>query len=414
MLYLYRLLIFSICFEEMISRIIFPVKYCKYLLVFTILIAVLHKNKWRFSFPIKTFFGKFFLVITTYSVLISIPFFVYYGWNGFDVPKKYLFFPILVICFYYAPLFECSIKNLLFFYARTMLFYSVMNAVLYFLNLPIWSGAGYWGRVSVGYPTVDVVSYAIAIAIFMFGDMNRNWIRHTLASFIITLGVISQVSGTGIILLLMLFVFSVFFEISDKLHRISKDLGKKILLLLAMMLVSIPIGYGMLNSQRPDLLHKMEMQLENRVTLLMQGKDYTLDINTMDTRKEEFETAKSRYLIDFESVAFGYGFGPLDYSNTKNNGFLGETVFLESQYHLTLFTSGVLGVIVLFLVVIEVMKRIIHNKDRLLFVIGSAFIVSFWTTNPLMSFSLVGILSLCYVIVFRKESIEQDDAKFLE
>lgn len=414
MFYLYRLLIFFVCFEEMISRIVVPVKYCKYLLVFVVLITVLHKNKWRFSFPIKTLFGKVFLLITIYSTLVSIPFFVYYGWNGFDVPKKYLFFPILVICFYYAPLFECSMKSLLFFYARTMLFYSVMNAALYFLNLPIWTGAGYWGRISVGYPTVDVVSYAIAIAVFMFGNMNQNWIRHTFASFVIALGVISQVSGTGIVLLLMIFVFSVVFEISDKAHRTSKDLGKKILLLLAMMLVSVPIGYGVLYSQRPDLLHKMEMQLENRVALLMQGKDYSLDVNTMETRKEEFETAKQHYLNDFESVAFGYGFGPLDYSYSMKNRILKETVFLESQYHLTLFTSGVLGVIVLFLVVAEVMKRVVRNKDRLLFVIGCLFIVSFWTTNPLMSFSLVGILSLCYVMVFSNENAEPPETEILE
>ena len=407
MFYLYRLLIFFICFEEMISRIVFPVKYCKYLLVFIVLIAVLHKNKWRFSFPIKTLFGKVFLLITVYSTIISVPFFVYYGWNGFDVPKKYLFFPILVICFYYAPLFGCSVKSLLFFYARTMLIYSVMNVVLYFLNLPIWNSDGYWGRISVGYPTVDVVSYAIAIAIFMFGNINKNWIGHAVASFVIALGIMSQVSGTGIVLLTMTFIFSVVFKISNKEGCVSRDLGKKILLLLTMMLVSVPVGYGILYSQRPDLLHKMEMQLENRVALLMQGKDYSLDVNTMDTRKEEFKIAKTYYLNDFESIAFGYGFGPLDYSYKMKNKILKKTVFLESQNHLIVFTSGVLGLIVFFLAVAETMKIIIRKKDRLLFVIGCFFIASFWTANPLMSFSLVGILSLCYVRAFCKEETEQ-------
>lgn len=393
----------------MISRIVFPVKYCKYLVVFIVLIAVLHKNKWRFSFPIKTLFGKMFLLITLYSTLISIPFFVYYGWNGFDVPKKYLFFPILVICFCYAPLFECSVKSLLFFYARTMLFYSVMNVVLYFLNLPIWNSDGYWGRISVGYPTVDVVSYAIAIAIFMFGNINKNWIGHAVASFVIALGIMSQVSGTGIVLLAMTVIFSVVLKFSNKECCVSRDLGKKILLLLAMMLVSVPVGYGILYSQRPDLLHKMEMQLENRVALLMQGKDYSLDVNTMDTRKDEFKIAKTHYINDFESFAFGYGFGPLDYSYKMKNKILKKTVFLESQNHLIIFTSGVLGLIVFFLAVVETMKIIVRKRDWLLFVIGCFFIASFWTVNPLMSFSLVGILSICYVRVFSKEESDQKE-----
>ena len=401
MFYLYRLLIFVICFEEIFSRLIFPLKYCKYLIVAFTIILILHKKNWRFSFPIKTFWGKCFIVITIISTIISIPFFLDYGWMGFDVPKKYLFFPILAICFYYAPLFGCSIKQLLFFYAKVMLFYSILNPILYFLKLPIWNSSGYWGRISVGYPTIDVVSYAIAIAIFLFGNMKIHWAKQALASFIIASGIIMQVSGTGIVLLAVIFIFSIAFEISDKIHGTSENLGKKILLLLALVAFSIPVGYGILYTQRPVLLQDMEWHLENRLSLMLQGGQYSSDVNTMDIRKDEYKIAEKEYQNELSLKIFGVGFGPVNFSPSTNVTSK-KTVFLESQYHLTLFTSGFLGVAILLLAVAEIIIKAYKNKDRLLIIIGTLFICTFGTVNPLMSFSLVGILSLCYVQIFSK------------
>jgi hypothetical protein len=97
---------------------------------------------------------------------------------------------------------------------------------------------------------------------------------------------------------------------------------------------------------------------------------------------------------------FGAGFGPLDYSSKRNVGNDKQKVFLESQFHLTMFSSGVVGLIVLLGTFVVAMKKIVMKKNILMFVVGSCFLVSFGTTNPLMSFSLTGILALCYTRFF--------------
>lgn len=399
---LYRFLIVCICFEEIFSRIVFPLKICKYILVIQILLMVLYKRKMNVVFPFKAWPEKLFLIVTSVSVVISIPFFMDYGWVGLDVPKKYLFFPILVICFYYAPFFNCNVGKLTFFYARIIILYSLLNPILYFLHLPIWNGVGYWGRISVGYPTVDVVAYAIGLAIILFDEYSHvwSWKKQSLAAFFLIVGILSQASGTGIVLVFVIFVFMIMYIFFFKEKRQVALQKKKLCLIVLLLSISAPIGYGALLSLNPDLLKKMEWHFENRTRILLNGGNALDDVNTVDMRKDEFQNAKDVYLKDFSSVLFGAGFGPLDYSSKRNVGNDKQKVFLESQFHLTMFSSGVVGLIVLLGTFVVAMKKIVMKKNILMFVVGSCFLVSFGTTNPLMSFSLTGILALCYTRFF--------------
>ena len=398
--FVYKLLIICIGFDSLFSRLILPLNGLKYLVVSFLIFWIIKTNQFRVSIPIKNRFVKFYVLLTSFSVLISLPFCFDYGFAGLDVPKKYFFFIISVICSYYAPKFGIARKELLRFFAKIELVWAIMNPVLYFLSPPIFlNGAQRWyGRISVGYPTIDVVLYSVAIVIFLFDEDNQQFYkRRILASVILLIGIASQSSGTGIVLSVVIFMIYFVTLLPLKINRNVRYKRNKTLLLVSLFLLSTVSAITVFQKVDEVLYEKMVYSVENRVGILLGEKNVELDVNTLDMRAQEFNDAKKMYQNTITSQLFGVGFGPINYRPDRNKAMY-ETVFLENQFHMFLFSQGFLGVAVFVLVLISVAYQGIKKINMVLFGCLLVIFFGFFTSVPLMDFPIVSLLGLLFVM----------------
>lgn len=406
---IYKLLIVCICFEEMFARMRIPFKYIKFLIVPILVSFIFVKLRGNIKIPIKEKSAWIFMIINVFAVVFSIDTFLSIDSDGFEVVKKYIFFPFLIICFYYSNLCKLDVKKLLVFFSNTMLVYAVLSVFFYFVRIPIWNDFQrfYWGRITVGYPTIDAVNCVMAAAIFLLqhGKENKIAFWHRIVKlYILFLFVILQTSGTGIGLLCTLVAYSVaapfFKKWIDK--ESFPDAKKTLLPLFLMMLVSASFIIGILKVYDAKLLDNMTSTIQNRISI-MTNKNYDdLDINTMTMRVDKFEKAKKLYLKDYADLFLGKGFGLVSYDPQKH--FSGFRVFLESQWHLSLFTVGYVGTFFLFLFLFEMLKNSITAKKLQSHTAFATIciLVSFFTSCTLMSFALIGSFSLIYAEDKRK------------
>lgn len=399
--FLYKLLIVCITFDGLFSRLIIPLNYGKYVIVACILYHVLKKTDFRFSIPLESSFLKLFVLLTFFSVIRSIPFFFDYGFVGFDVPKKYTFFIFSLICFYHSPLFGISNNKLLYFFAQNELVWSILNPILYFIKpFFLTERAGMWfGRISVGYPTIDVVLYAIAIAVFLFHEDNlRFYKRNVVFCIILFIGIFMQASGTGIVLSFVIIFFLLFSKCN---HRFK---WRKILFLFLGIFLSSVSAFTILQKKDAYLYEKSIMSIENRIGVLMGHSNMEMDVNTLEIRKDEFQESRKVYQNSLSTLFFGVGFGPLYYRNNKNEcGY--QYVFLENQFHVILFSMGYLGIIIFFIALGTIVYDVFVFTNVMLCCCCLIMSIAFFTSNVLMDFSLTTLLGLFMAIVKREKDV---------
>ena len=397
---IYKLLIVCISFDGLFSNVIIPLNYLKYFLMAILIFFIIVRNNYRLSFPFKNFFLKLYVLIIVLTVIKSISFFMNYGFAGIEIPAKYLFFVISLICFNYTFLFGISNQKLLQFFAKTELVWSIINPILFFLRPSILkASAGQWaGRITVGYPTIDVVLYAIAIAVFLFDHENqKNYKKRVLASVILIIGTFLQASGTGAVLVFMEMCFLLFTLMPVKTNQAVKYRWRKIMFLLML------VGAGFLSAitylQRYDknLLDDGFRIIENRAAILL-GNENKVNYNTLDFRQNQLQLAQYYYQNTPNELFWGAGFGPLNYKDDRDKSIY-KSVFLENQFHLFLFTTGFFGLTTFSLLVLSMAIKIVKTRNIMLTCIFTVLITAFYTSLPLRDFSLTFLLGLSIIRV---------------
>lgn len=387
----------------MFARTRFPFKYLKFLIVPLLFSFIFIKLKGRVKIPIKEKSAWIFMIINFFALFFSIDVFFSLDKDGFEVVKKYIFLPFLIICFYYSTLYKIDAKKLLTFFSNTMVVYAILSVFFYFVRIPIWNDFQrfYWGRITVGYPTIDAVNCVIATAILILlhGKENKITFWHRIVKiYILFLFTILQTSGTGIGLLCALVAFSFIVPFFKKLidKESSQDTKKTLFPLLLMILISASFIIGFLKVYDATLLENMTSTIQNRIAIMTDDKYDDLDINTMTMRVNKFEKAKELYLKEYTDFFWGKGFGFVSYDPKKH--FSGFRVFLESQWHLSLFTVGYIGTFFMFLFFFEMLKNSIKDKKLRPHTTFTTIciLVSFFTSCTLMSFALIGAFSLIY------------------
>lgn len=387
----------------MFARMRFPFKYLKFLIVPLLFSFIFIKLKGRVKIPIKEKSAWIFMIINFFALIFSIDVFSSLDKDGFEVVKKYIFLPFLIICFYYSDSCKIGTKKLLIFFSNTMVVYAILSVFFYFVRLPIWNDFQrfYWGRITVGYPTIDAVNCVIAASILLLQQNKENKITfgyRIIKLYILFLFVILQTSGTGIGLLSALVAFSIAVPFLKKwiTQESIQDTRKILIPLFLMILISASFIIGFLKIYDARLLENMTSTIQNRIAVMTNDKYDDLDINTMTMRVDKFEKAKNLYLKDYMDSFLGKGFGVVSYDPKKH--FSGFRVFLESQWHLSLFTVGYIGTFFLFSFFFEMLKNSIKDKklqSHTAFA-TSCILVSFFTSCTLMSFALIGSFSLIY------------------
>lgn len=384
-------------------RMWLPFKYVKYLLVPILLSFVFVKLDGKIKIPIKEKSAWIFMIINVMAAFFSLDMFVSLDRDGFEVVKKYMFCPLLIICFYHSSLFKINAQKLISFFSDTMVAFAMLSVFFYFVRVPIWNDFQrfYWGRITVGYPTIDAVNCVIAISVLMlcFGKESKISFWFRLAKiYILAVFVILQTSGTGIGLLCALVAYCLALPFFKKwIEQRNIQSARKILLpLLLMFLLSASFIVGFLKIYDAKLLENMTLTVENRVAILTNDKYSDLDVNTMMMRVNGFEKVKKLYMKNNSDFLFGKGFGLISYDPRKI--YSGFRVFLESQWYLSIFSTGYIGTFFLLLFFVELIKKSMKGtkmSSHTLFSVICIF-ASMFTSCTLMSFALVGSFSLFY------------------
>ena len=239
---------------------------------------------------------------------------------------------IAIYCFYYfSELTNKSYAYLFDFIIKTGCVFIIINTVFYFIPLPIFvENKLWWGRISIGYPTMDVVSLAYSLSILLFYPyLTLNTYVRAIFLLIYILGILFNASGTGTVLLSLIILTSISFMKTIKFN------AKPIMYTFVFLLISSTSVVSYLYENYPKEFNNGIVLLENKIDIL---KGEEIESNTMETRKMQYENMVSKMSI-MEKV-FGRSLVNVSNDATINRNGL---YMIEDQYNLTKVCYGYIG-----------------------------------------------------------------------
>lgn len=271
-----------------------------------------------------------------YHIFVCIMTFILPGYvqMSFVIRPFYVLIGILLFYNYekltgksYAYLFTLSTKIAVVFVCLDILFY--------FVRIPIFRpDTTWWGRISSGYPTMDVVTLAYSLLILLFyrNLKIKDYVR-TLFIIVVIVGMIVQFTGTGIILIATILGCAIiYYIISHKFKTNKYYLYSIVILCLASGSV---ITY--VSKNYPQEYRNGYYLFQNKLDILL-GKE--TDINTLNIRKEQY-IAEQRKMSGLEL------FIGKSLVNASNDGDAlahnRQTYMIEDQYNLNKICYGYIG-----------------------------------------------------------------------
>ena len=186
--WLYKILVIYVFFNEILTKSIFEgLTSLKYLIFCYLVFYLINKrNKVKFSLFSKGFKSLYLYILLI--VIITLPSFLSVGLAGLGSLKNLLFLPLSIYLFtFYERITGKSFQSLITFIVKVAVAHVIINTFLYFVEIPIWkSFHPYWGRISQGYPTIDVVVLSFSLAIcLMYSRLELKSATRVLFSFIL-------------------------------------------------------------------------------------------------------------------------------------------------------------------------------------------------------------------------------------
>ena len=272
---------------------------------------------------------------------------------------------------------SCLVKQII----NISVVFSVLNVVMYFVPLPIWNRTDFWwGRISCGYPTMDVITQNYSLILLLFFPLRSlsNGKKLLYATVIVT-GIMLSFSGTGTLLLLLIFIAKLLFGTQNK---------KKVLTysLVSLFVMSITL--------LPFLKETFQKEYEMG-TYLLENKWHSLigvddgNINTLQMRAEQLEKAQKKQNGIIAKV-FGIG---LNYAT--NDGKImnkySDALFIENEFNLLSVCYGYLGTCLYCCFIINLFIYCIYkinNRQKKFFsLLGlTVFVCNNYTLLPLILF----------------------------
>lgn len=409
---LYFILVYCICFEEVLGKMKFSLTNIKYL-VAVILFCVVYRVSHPSFRQLKYTNGmKYFSIILFVAFLVSIPRFVLIDCDGLKIWKQYLWFPLFIYLFSQVErVSNLTVPLLINTFVKGMVGFTLISIFLYFVPLPIWNDYHiYWGRLTVGYPTIDTVLLCFAILLLLFYPLVRFSIIHkVIMGFILLVGTLMQASGTSLVLLAIILISMCCYLGGIGLSfrcievRNYKQNIKSFLFLIFLTGSVITSIYTFLSTKEPKLAETMMLQMENRLYILIgKEEESTLkDVNTMEDRKEKFAHVEQMYLNTAFSRIFGVGYSLVSMQDLSK-----ERIVVEDQYHLNLATIGYLGTFIYFCMLYGIFKRTLRfwNRESLYLYVPSFFFIlaTSFSSFCIAAFSIIGVTALIYISMSRE------------
>lgn len=391
--FFYFLLVFFIAFDGLRNAVSFSkmfsyIRETAVLLVFlACLVYLLTRNR-------KLSFNKFFLFMPFLFCVffIGLPSSInpyYPDLDSITHPvvmsyRSFQFF-MLLVAFYLVE--EMTGKSYVYFFNWLVFFlviYALITPYLYFFK-PFFMNENWhwWGRIGVGYPTMDGQVYNFSM-IFLFYILEVKKIKFNLVFVFLFVGILLQVTGTGFFTLFFLVFYYLFFY--PRYLGIKKIFPSFVFLLV---IVSFIVLFA-LNSDLGKI---------NQVVLLAETKVMNLfgygENRSIDIRNEQLKTLL--YYVDQSYLTRFFG--------------LGNKIYVENQYSYMLAGFGYFGlfIYVLFLLWCLVYGFLKRRKDNhVLFLSTIVFSLTSYTLITSYLYPLYSIFALCISYSIRKiQSKEQ-------
>lgn len=401
---LFHLIIVFIFFDGIRSNIIFNSYFSqlKEGAVLLLFLVVLKNNDWKvstafLSIPLVSFYFYHSLtgVMSLFDIISNNP-------RGITIFYKYYQFLLLGYSFfYYTEVTRSSYRQLFRFIVIVSIVFVFVNSLLYFTQAPILiNPRPWWGRFSVGYPTMDVVSLCYSLIAVLFIDLGYSNFRRFFFTICLILGILLQVTGTGFFLLsIILLAALIYFTIIDR-SKGSIILRRNIQysLLVTTLLGGILIGF--LKSNFGELFDSAIELAYSKMELLIKGESSNDNWNTLEFRASQEEHAK-KYQTSMKSIMFGIGFGRVNL-NINDLEERPDLIHVEDQYALNGVTYGFFGSFLFFAMLIYLSGRVLFNqqltqRDKVIFLLFlGVFLANSKTLISLFLFSNMAFFALIY------------------
>ena len=335
--------------------------------------------------------------------------------DGYVMCLQFFYFPLYIYIFLnFESITDKSYLQYFRYLINVACAFVVINIFLFFYELPIWVEYRPWfGRISNGYPTTDVVCLSYALLIVTFVEkLKIGNIKRIIYTVILIFGIISQASGTGFVLLFLVLIVFSYCQIKKKCDVLLKNLKYSMVVVIALTFSCFTILY----SQEPDISNSIMSIITNKISSFIgdnnietEWEGISFNGDTMEVREHEFENSKKRHMNNPANYMFGVGFDRIATEhNVNNSGF----IFVEDQYSCNMITIGYFGSILFLFFICSPIKKWMsyRNKcDGFIYYLGLMSILfsllSCKTTIILLSAEIELILALLYSIILRPESL---------
>lgn len=351
------------------------------------------KKKYIFSVVLNSAliaFVSYHTVISLYTLLLLL-----FGGEiqvSFII-KPYLWILAIYVFYYFQELTNRRYSDLLKFFVNSSVCFVFINTTFYFIPCPLIVNPNWWGRISIGYPTMDVVSLSYGLLIlYFYNNLSWGYVKKIFFILILEIGIILNASGTGQVLLCL----SVFFAALVGMK--SKNTSKLILgsLFVTITMISSLVSYVSYNY--PQEYKNGCVLLDNKINILL-GKD--VEHNTMEIRREQFEEQVGA--MNFLEQVMGKSL-----INVSTGSFLNkDSYMIEDQYQLIRVCYGYIGLGLFVLLLVGYYYNIylsdINKLDKIFFYLTLlVFMVNSKTLISLILYPNYMCFAMFYSIVKKR------------
>lgn len=365
--YCYFLIIIFVFFDGIRSNSIFAdyLTLVRESLVWILMIKCyfIQKNSFR------KIYGKCLILFFIYHIFISILSYLQPGLirTSFIV-KPFTMLLGIYVFYYYPEVTKHSYDTLFKLIVKTGVVFVFVNTILYFVPASfILDQNPWWGRISVGYPTMDVISLAYALSIILFYPyLQVPKLIKSVFIIILIIGNLLNFSGTGIILLAII-LLTTFLAVGS----LGKNI-RPIIIAAVISAISFSAIITFVSSNYSKEYTDGVNLLQNKIDIIL-GKN--VQYNTLETRYEQYDKISEKMTTTEKIFGRTLINASNDMEDIKHGAYM-----IENQYDFILACYGYIGlgiyVMVIFSFIMEIFRLKINTSLKVLLLLSSIIFIT--------------------------------------
>lgn len=321
------------------------------------------------------------------------------------IVKPYEFVATIYVFYNFEKLTNRTYTKLVKYILYTSIVFCVVDVMLYFIPLPIWNRESFWwGRVSCGYPTMDVVTLSYTLILLIYYPYSTITGFAKIVSIVINIVcLILNFSGTGMVLLVIIISVSLLLNI--------KNQNKKIIwVVLGLFVTGASSSLVYFRSNFGEAYENGTMLIQNKYDIIMGNNMSKYAHNTIELRETRFEHVKQRQNTLMQSyVGMGLNNMSMDRETLRRNP---KAYSMENQYLNLILSNGYIGLclyifIMMELLYITVKMKIGFNLKVMLLLSLIIWALNSYTLLTLMLFSNSVYLAFYIAAILRLKKGKQ-------